>query len=181
MKFGLARMVLLFAFASVLPAGEPSLVPDAPSTVPDYFCTWNVQGFACSYTNASKPLWKFKVTPQTRAVAPDIWLEFNTQGDLYRTYDVHVSVSIAETIRRIAEFLAKEDPKDQRLINCEDDVYIGAGFQLIEFWALALAGIRLRWTRGPCAARHARSRSGNRPAVSSRPPDCCPNRPSSFR
>jgi len=32
---------------------EPSLVPDTPSTVPHYFCTWNVQGFACSYTNAS--------------------------------------------------------------------------------------------------------------------------------
>ena len=53
MKFGLARMVLLLAFASVLAAAEPSLVPDTPSTAPDYFCTWNVQGFACSYTNAS--------------------------------------------------------------------------------------------------------------------------------
>jgi len=34
-------------------AAAPSLVPDAPSTAPDYFCTWNVQGFACSYSNAS--------------------------------------------------------------------------------------------------------------------------------
>jgi hypothetical protein len=28
---------------------DPSLVPEARSTAPDYFCTWNVQGFACSY------------------------------------------------------------------------------------------------------------------------------------
>ena len=49
-------MVVLLAFASVLAAAEPSLVPDTPSTAPDYFCTWNVQGFACSYSvPATKP------------------------------------------------------------------------------------------------------------------------------
>ena len=25
----------------------------APSTAPDYFCTWNVQGFACGYAGPS--------------------------------------------------------------------------------------------------------------------------------
>lgn len=74
-----------------------------------------------------KPLWKFRVTPAGRAAAPDVWVEFGTQGDVYRTYDVGVSVSIPETIRRVAAFLAKEDPKDHRMINCEDEVYIGAG------------------------------------------------------
>ncbi len=73
-----------------------------------------------------KPLWKFKVTPKVRQVAPDVWIEFGTQGDLYRTYDVHISVSIPETIRRIAAFLTREDPNDHRLCNCEDEVYIGA-------------------------------------------------------
>lgn len=34
-------------------AAEPSLVPTTRNTAPDYFCTWNVQGFACSYSNAS--------------------------------------------------------------------------------------------------------------------------------
>ncbi len=240
----------------------PSLVPDTPSTAPDYFCTWNVQGFACSYSNASdqadmmveanlfgtgsnqnwlgfylevrgdmtfllddafdfplggghnhprrgsveldparfpsykgtpaerlaqlskdvkargwrdlglwicnsrpnvdglpidsgtywcerlawsqqagigswkvdwgigipgKPLWKFKVTPKARVAAPDVWIEFGTQGDIYRTYDVNITVSIPETIRRIAAFLSKQDTNDRRLINCEDEVYIGAG------------------------------------------------------
>ena len=76
-----------------------------------------------------KPLWKFRLTPKARAVAPDVWIEIGGSGavgDLYRTYDVSVSVSIPETIRRIAAFLAKEDPKDHRIINCEDEVYIGA-------------------------------------------------------
>ena len=27
-----------------------SLVPDTPSKAPDYFCTWNTQGYAVSYT-----------------------------------------------------------------------------------------------------------------------------------
>jgi hypothetical protein len=247
---------------ALLAAAEPSLVPDTPSTVPDYFCTWNTQGFACSYTNASdqadimlegslfgtgrnqnwlgfypeiradltfllddafdfpiggghndphrgsieldtarfpsykgtpaerlaklskdvkakgwrdlglwicnsrpnmdqlpidsetywcerlkwsqeagigqwkvdwgigvpgKPLWKFKLTPKARAAAPDVWMESGGQGDLYRTYDVAIAVSIPETLRRIATFLAKDDPKDRRMINCEDEVYIGAG------------------------------------------------------
>jgi hypothetical protein len=77
-----------------------------------------------------KPLWKFKLTPRARAVAPDIWIEqggSGAVGDLYRTYDVGITVSIPETIRRIAAFLVKEDPKDRRIINCEDEVYIGAG------------------------------------------------------
>jgi hypothetical protein len=256
---------ILLVLALRVCAGEPSLIPDTPSTVPDYFCTWNVQGFASSYTNASdqadmmveaslfgsgpnqnwlgfypeirgdltfllddafdfplggghndprrgsieldaarfpsykgtpaerlaklskdvrakgwrdlglwicnsrpnmdelpidsetywcerlkwsqdagigqwkvdwgigvpgKPLWKFKLTPKARATGPGIWIEqggSGAVGDLYRTYDVAISVSIPETIRRIATFLAKDDPKDRRLINCEDEVYIGAG------------------------------------------------------
>ena len=26
-----------------------SLVPATPSTAPDYYCTWNLQGYVCSY------------------------------------------------------------------------------------------------------------------------------------
>jgi len=74
-----------------------------------------------------KPLWKFRLTPKARAAAPDIWIESGAGSDLYRTYDVGISISIPETIRRIGAFLAKEDPKDHRIINCEDEVYIGAG------------------------------------------------------
>jgi hypothetical protein len=262
MKRTLWLPIFPLTLCAMLRAAEPSRVPDAPSTAPDYFCTWNVQGFACSYSGPSnqadmmtegnlfgkgpnqnwvefypdargdlifllddafdfplggghncpvrgsieldsgrfpsyqgtpaerlanlnrnvqargwrnlglwicnsrnklpgqesidsdtywserlgwsqqagvsywkvdwgigergKPLWKFAVTPRGRKAAPDVWIEFGTQGDVYRTYDVGLPVSIPETIRRIAAFLAKEDPKDHRMINCEDEVYIGA-------------------------------------------------------
>lgn len=33
----------------VLAKQPPSLVPDKPSTAPDYYCTWNLQGYVCSY------------------------------------------------------------------------------------------------------------------------------------
>jgi hypothetical protein len=258
---GVLAKLIVFLPVAIL-AAEPSLVPNVPSTVPDYFCTWNVQGFACSYSGASpqadmmvesslfgtgtnqnwlgffpevrgdltfllddafdfpiggghsdthrgsveldkdrfpsytgtpaerlaklskdvkargwrdlglwicnsrpnvdelkvdsetywcerikwcqdagignwkvdwgigmpgKPLWKFKVTPKMRDLAPDVWIEFGKQGDLYRTYDVQIGRSIPETIRRIATFLQDKDPNDRRIINCEDEVYIGAG------------------------------------------------------
>lgn len=31
----------------------PSLVPTTPSTAPDYYCTWNLQGYVCSYANGA--------------------------------------------------------------------------------------------------------------------------------
>jgi len=255
--------VFFLAALVTLHAAEPNLVPDTPSTAPDYYCTWNTQGFACSYTGPSptadmmvesslfgtgpnqnwlgfypgiradltfllddafdfpiggghndprrgsielddarfpsyrgtpaerlaklskdvkakgwrdlglwicksrpnvdslpidsetywverlawcqaagignwkvdwgigipsKPLWNFRLTPKYRGAAPDIWIEHDGGGaDLYRTYDVQINISIPETLRRIALYLAKDDPKDRRLINCEDEVYIGAG------------------------------------------------------
>lgn len=265
MKLALqCALILLSASQATTLAAGPNLVPETPNTAPDYFCTWNVQGFACSYAGASaqadtmtesslfgkgtaqnwleffpdargdlifllddafdfpiggghhcpargsveldpgrfpsyhgtpaqslaklnadvkakgwrglglwicnsrnrlpgqehvdsdtywcerlgwsqaagvlywkvdwgvgkrgKPLWKFKVTPKAREAAPDVWLEFasGVDADVYRTYDVAIVPSIPETIRRIGAFLAKDDPKDRRIINCEDEVYIGA-------------------------------------------------------
>ncbi|HSU65713.1 MAG TPA: hypothetical protein VLJ39_02470 [Tepidisphaeraceae bacterium] len=73
-----------------------------------------------------KPLWKFAVTPRGRSVAPDVWIEFGRWGDMYRTYDVGLPVSISETVRRIGVFLQSDDAQDHRLINCEDEVYVGA-------------------------------------------------------
>lgn len=75
-----------------------------------------------------RPLWKFKVTPKAREAAPDVWIEFgnSTEADVYRTYDVNIVQSIPETIRRIGAFLTKDDQKDRRIINCEDEVVIGA-------------------------------------------------------
>ena len=46
-------LLTLLSLTVALDAVEPSLIPDAPSTAPDYFCTWNVQGYACSYSGSS--------------------------------------------------------------------------------------------------------------------------------
>ena len=49
------KLILGFAFSLLSLAGYSqkisSLVPDAPSKAPDYFCTWCVQGYVCSYEN----------------------------------------------------------------------------------------------------------------------------------
>jgi hypothetical protein len=44
---------LLLSLVAVVPAADTSLVPTTPNTVPDYFCTWNVQGFMANYTNTN--------------------------------------------------------------------------------------------------------------------------------
>jgi hypothetical protein len=41
---------VLACTASSVRAG-PNLIPDQPNRSPDYFCTWNVQGYACSYAS----------------------------------------------------------------------------------------------------------------------------------
>lgn len=38
-------------FATAENESMPSLVPDTPSTAPDYFCTWNLQGFVSNYVD----------------------------------------------------------------------------------------------------------------------------------
>ena len=41
------RLFCLLALPACL--GAAGLVPDTPSTVPNYFCTWNLQGLVASY------------------------------------------------------------------------------------------------------------------------------------
>ena len=46
-------LISLFCSMAVSAAGQPrlvkSLVPDMPSQAPDYFCTWNLQGYVACY------------------------------------------------------------------------------------------------------------------------------------
>jgi len=60
--------------------------------------------------DGKRPLWRFRFNPAIRKAAPDVWIESHTQGDIYRTYDVNLLVSIPETIRRIAVYLEKTIP-----------------------------------------------------------------------
>lgn len=43
-------MLLEAALAIVLTGRNVNLVPNRVSTAPDYFCTWNIQGYVCNYT-----------------------------------------------------------------------------------------------------------------------------------
>lgn len=47
MKHTLLTLGIMMA-AATAPA-QRSLVPQKPSTAPDYYCTWNLQGYICSY------------------------------------------------------------------------------------------------------------------------------------
>jgi hypothetical protein len=53
MKPALSCIISLLLLTSLLSAAEPSLVPDTPNTAPDYFCTWTLQGFVCSYSGSN--------------------------------------------------------------------------------------------------------------------------------
>lgn len=69
-------MLLQAALALAFAGGNVNLVPNRASTAPDYFCTWNIQGYACSYTGG----------PATRALIDEAslfgkgayqnWLDF---------------------------------------------------------------------------------------------------------
>lgn len=44
-------LILALPFAGCSASQPESLVPDTPSSAPDYFCTWNIQGYIASYPN----------------------------------------------------------------------------------------------------------------------------------
>jgi hypothetical protein len=50
---------LLSVCLSMMGMGKPrvpNLVPNVPSTCPDYFCTWNIQGYSVSYQHGSEAM-----------------------------------------------------------------------------------------------------------------------------
>lgn len=50
MKQFLYSVTLFLTFTiNVLAQSQFSLVPNTPSKAPDYFCTWNIQGFVCNF------------------------------------------------------------------------------------------------------------------------------------
>ena len=46
-------LTALFSFLAMAGWAQPSLVPTTPSVAPDYYCTWNLQGYVCSYANGA--------------------------------------------------------------------------------------------------------------------------------
>lgn len=49
-RLSLAAIALLGCLGMAAQPNPGSLVPDTPSKAPDYYCTWNIQGFVCSYS-----------------------------------------------------------------------------------------------------------------------------------
>lgn len=96
---------------------------------------WKVDWGAMSDINV------WRLNQWSHELAPRLWIEHGgldragarmwlpDKIDIFRTYDVNISVAIPETIRRIAQVLRfpREDQTSRGLINCEDEVYIGAG------------------------------------------------------
>ena len=86
------------------------------------------------YGNQSRDeAWRRHLTERGRKEAPTLTIETAmvphsiTWGDTYRTYDVDALVSIPQTLGRVVgELQYKADPPAKGLINCEDEVYLGA-------------------------------------------------------
>lgn len=53
-RFLSSTMLLLICFTKGYSQTIASLVPSKPSQVPDYFCTWNIQGFVCSFESSAQ-------------------------------------------------------------------------------------------------------------------------------
>jgi len=52
-KLVLITLLCLFTLAGLGQKKQAfSLIPASPSLAPDYFCTWNIQGYACSYKSS---------------------------------------------------------------------------------------------------------------------------------
>lgn len=104
-------LISLFCSMAVSAAGQPrlvkSLVPDMPSQAPDYFCTWNLQGYVASY----------KSTELTRAAMTEDYLF----GDgLYQNW-----VDCYPAIRKDLYFVMDDSwdiPKD---VNDSPNLYLG--------------------------------------------------------
>ena len=77
--------------------------------------------------------WRRHLTEMGRQTAPGLTIETAliphaiTWGDTYRTYDVDALLSVPQTLGRVvSELDLKAEPPAKGLINCEDEVYLGA-------------------------------------------------------
>ena len=82
--------------------------------------------------------WRRHLTEMGRQTAPDLTIETAmvphaiTWGDTYRTYDVDALLSIPQTLSRVVTQLQfTAEPPARGLINCEDEVYLGAALGCI--------------------------------------------------
>ena len=99
-------VVALACLAAAQPLlAAPSLVPAGPNRSPDYFCTWNVQGYACSY--ASSPAMRRMMVEQNvfgHGKYQD-WIDFYPaiRGDLFFVLDDSWDVPLSGDKRAVRQ------------------------------------------------------------------------------
>lgn len=76
-----------------------SLVPDTPSKAPDYFCTWNVQGYICSQESTAGNRMAMTEANMFGDSTYQNWVSFypKIREDLYFVMDDSWDIPIAET------------------------------------------------------------------------------------
>ncbi|MFT3788651.1 MAG: hypothetical protein QM770_21175 [Tepidisphaeraceae bacterium] len=77
----------------------PNLVPETPNRSPDYFCTWNVQGYACSYANTEAQRAAMIEASMFGQASHQDWLGFfpDARRDLYFVMDDSWDVPLRDT------------------------------------------------------------------------------------
>ena len=83
--------------------------------------------------NSRDETWRHHLSDLGRGLAPSLTIETAlvphsiAWADAYRTYDVDALLSIPQTLSRVAGQLQfKAEPPAKGLINCEDELYLGA-------------------------------------------------------
>ena len=100
----------------------------------DWMQAGGVAYWKVDYGNQSRDeAWRRHLTELGRRTAPGLTIETAliphaiTWGDTYRTYDVDTLLSIPQTLSRVVgELNFKAEPPAKGLVNCEDEVYLGA-------------------------------------------------------
>lgn len=100
----------------------------------DWMQAGGVAYWKVDYGNNSRDeAWRRHLTEMGRQAAPKLTIETAlipqaiVWGDTYRTYDVDALLSIPQTLGRVVtELHYQAEPSAKGLINCEDEVYMGA-------------------------------------------------------
>lgn len=76
-----------------------SLVPNQPSKAPDYFCTWNIQGYVCSFETSARSRQEMTENNMFGEGAYQNWVSFFPQirEDLIFVMDDSWDIPISET------------------------------------------------------------------------------------
>lgn len=83
-------LLLALLCASCSTSQPSSLVPDTPSSAPDYFCTWNIQGYIASYPDTSDSMREQMTEENIFGTGPyQNWIDFfpAIRSDLFFVMD----------------------------------------------------------------------------------------------